>query len=152
MLADGEDGDYRYMVLEPLGPSLADLLTFCGGTFSLKTVLMLADQLVRRVEHLHLKGLVHRDIQPHNFLMGLGRCGNVVYMIDFGISAHFHTPVFDLDSQRPVTVGTKLFASVSGHWHSGESELCRPVAIWAGRKLSFNKKCQDDVVATTWNL
>lgn len=125
MLANGEDGDYSYMVLELLGPSLADLLTFCGGTFSLKTVLMLADQLIRRVEHLHLKELVHRDIKPENFLMGLGRCGNMIYMIDFGLSIRSHPPVSDLDSRKPRTIGTSCFASVSGHLESGESELCR---------------------------
>ena len=45
----GQEGEYVVMVMELLGPSLEDLFNFCHRKFTLKTVLLLADQMVSKI-------------------------------------------------------------------------------------------------------
>ncbi|GLJ27049.1 hypothetical protein SUGI_0530370 [Cryptomeria japonica] len=72
--------------MDLLGPSLEDLFNFCSWKLSLKIVLMLADQMINRVEFVYSKCFLHKDLKPDNFLMGLGRRANQVYIIDFGLA------------------------------------------------------------------
>ena len=49
----------------------------------MKTVLMLADQMIGRIEYVHNKSFIHRDIKPDNFVMGIGRHCNKVNLKNF---------------------------------------------------------------------
>lgn len=121
---EGEECEYRVMVLDLLGPSLEDLLTFCGGRFSLKTTLMLADQLIHRFQRIHSKGFVHRDIKADQFLMGRGKQGNQVYVVDMGVAIEIPEVDFSQNPTRPQSgrlAGTAYFASVNAHLGIGKS-------------------------------
>lgn len=85
----GTEGDYNILVLELLGPSLGTLLKYCRSTFSLKTVLILAEQMISRIEFMHAHYYIHRDIKPENFLIGIGKKSTILHLIDFGLTKKF---------------------------------------------------------------
>ncbi|XP_058518038.1 casein kinase I-like [Ochotona princeps] len=114
----GQEKDYNALVLDLLGPSLQDLFTFCSRKFTMKTVLMLADQMISRLEYMHTKNFIHRDIKPDNFLMGIGRHCNKLFLIDFGLSKKYrdnrtrqHIPY----RENKTFTGTARYASINAH-------------------------------------
>ena len=108
---------FNYMMMELLGPSLEDLFDLCQRKFSLKTILSLGDQMICRIEFLHSRYLIHRDIKPDNFLMGLNNKKSIVYICDFGLCKQFrdqdgkHIPFKDGKS----LIGTARYASIYSH-------------------------------------
>ena len=114
----GTEGDYNVMVMELLGPSLEDMFEYCKRKFTVKTVLMIADQLVQWMEYMHNKYFLHRDIKPDNFLTGLSKKQHIIYAIDFGLAKRYRDPrTGDHIKYRDgkSLTGTARYASVNTH-------------------------------------
>lgn len=116
------------MVVSLLGKSLERLFEDCGKKFSLKTVLMIADQIIARIEDVHTKCYVHRDIKPDNFLVGLGERQNLIHIIDFGLArlyrdqrSHQHQPY----AHGLKLTGTARYASINTHMGIGTLSVHR---------------------------
>lgn len=114
----GHQGNYNVLVMDLLGHSIESLFNACDRVFSLKTVLMLSEQILARLEYIHNKGFLHRDVKPDNFLMGIGKNKHRVFSIDFGLAKRYrdiktgmHIPYKDGKS----LTGTARYASINTH-------------------------------------
>lgn len=113
----GTESNNNLMVMDLLGKSLEDLFNVCGRKFSLKTVLMMAHQMIKRVEYIHSRRIIHRDIKPDNFAVGRDRHAHRIFIIDFGLAKKFmssdgkHIKYKDGKS----LTGTARYASINTH-------------------------------------
>lgn len=104
------------MTMELLGTSLEKLYNSLNRTFSLKTVFMIGKYCLNRIEYLHHRHYVHRDIKPDNFMTD--KSMTKVYLIDYGLSKEFRNPSTLL--HRPLKqdknlTGTARYASLNTH-------------------------------------
>lgn len=114
----GEDGPHNMLVMQLLGYSLEELFNYCGRIFTLKTVLLIGLEMLKRIKHVHARGFVHRDIKPDNFLFGLGQHAETLFLIDFGLCKRFVDPATGAhipDREGKQLTGTPRYASVRTH-------------------------------------
>lgn len=158
----GREGEYNAMVIDLLGPSLEDLFNYCHRKFSFKTVIMLALQMICRIQYIHGRSFIHRDIKPDNFLMGVGRRGSTVHVIDFGLSkkyrdfsTHHHIPY----RENKNLTGTARYASVNTHLGIEQSRrddleslgyvliyFCKGSLPWQGLKATTKRQKYDRIM------
>ncbi|KAH0496889.1 hypothetical protein TgHK011_004233 [Trichoderma gracile] len=113
---------FEYMVCELLGATLQNLFFRCGNKFSLKTTLMLADQLITRLESFHSRNLLHRDVKPDNFAMGFGaEKGKTVYILDFGLVGDYLVDGKTAVAPSYSFCGSYYWAAISAHLDRSQS-------------------------------
>ncbi|MEO0236830.1 MAG: casein kinase 1 family protein [candidate division WOR-3 bacterium] len=111
----GVQDEYNVLVLEMLGPNLESLFSLCNRHFTLKTVIMIAQALIKIIHYVHAKGIIHRDIKPENFLIGL--TNNQIYLIDYGLSKTYKNSDnshIEMSTNKKL-IGTVRYASINSH-------------------------------------
>ena len=84
--------NHNYLLMELLGKSLDKLFSENDKSFSYKTIFQIGYQMVERIQYVHSKGYIHRDIKPGNFVIGRGEKSRIIYLIDFGLSKRYIDP------------------------------------------------------------
>ena len=131
-----ETPDSNALIISLLGKSLEAILQMYEGHFSLKTVLLLTDQMISCIQFLHENHYIHRDIKPDNFVIGLPPYYSHIYLLDLGLAKQFENPeTHEHYSQKTgkSLVGTARYASInamSGFSQSRRDDLESLGYIW----------------------
>ncbi|KAG1828285.1 CK1/CK1/CK1-D protein kinase [Suillus variegatus] len=114
----GREDNYDALVLDRLGQSLESVFKTYQHSFSRNTIVFIAHQLVCRLQYIHSKHFIHRDLKPDNILIGTGKDAHKIYLVDFGISKQYRYPRTHLHiafEQTTSLTGTPAFTSINSH-------------------------------------
>ena len=107
--------NYNILIMQLLGKSLEELINE-KQTFSIKTVAIIGYQMIKILEYIHDKHIIHRDIKPDNFVMGLDSLSKYLYILDFGLAKKYRSSTtlkhYPFINKKKLT-GTARYASIN---------------------------------------
>lgn len=111
----GTTQQFNYLVINLLGNSLSNIINYYKA-LSLKTVLVIGIQIIKRIQTLHEKCLIHRDIKPSNFLFGIDSETNKIFLVDFGFAKRYDYDGSHIEEKNiNKIIGSVNFVSLNIH-------------------------------------
>lgn len=104
----GLSGNNYCMAMELLGPSLSSIN---HTQFTNKEISSIGGQMVKRIQFVHSRNIIHRDIKPDNFLLK----EDMLYIIDFGLSRMYKkngVHISENIEKRKNIIGTPNYVSI----------------------------------------
>lgn len=149
----GTTNNMNYLVIDLLGDSLDNVIKYYKA-LSLKTVLLLGIQIIKRIQSLHDKYLLHRDIKPTNFIFGCGNETNKLFLVDFGLTKRYDYDGKHIEETKIRNIiGSPNFVSLNVHNHIEPSrrddlESCIYIILTMlfGKLEWFNKTDMDTII------
>ena len=149
----GTNETHQFLVIDLFGNSLKEIIQYYKA-LNLNTVLFLGKQIIKRIQTLHEKLLLHRDIKPDNFLFDIDNTTNKLYLIDFGISKRYDfNGIHISNSTIHNLIGTPNFVSLNVHKHIEPSrrddlESCVYIIInmLLGKLEWFDKSNMNEII------
>ena len=127
---------HNYLIMQLLGKSLDKLFSDCDRDFTVKTVAEIGYQMIQRIDYIHSKGYIHRDIKPGNFLLGTGKEKKVIFIIDFGLSKKY------FDKEKNTHIPFKDGKGLTG--------TARYVSLFTHK--GYEQSRRDDIECIAYNL
>jgi serine/threonine protein kinase len=114
---------YDALVIDYKGPSLSHMFNLSDRKFSLKTTLLIMLQILNRLELVHSKGYIYRDVKPGNFILQTRRGKGKVFLIDFGLIRSYLAEGTNnhVSYERQSFAGTAQFAPLNAHLSKAQS-------------------------------
>ena len=115
IITTGRTKKYNILIEPLLGSTLYSLYLDHNKNFTLKDICLISIQCITRLESVHNKGIIHCDIKPENFSIGL-KDKRIIYLIDFGLSKKYRSDRTKRHIQFNITktmCGTARYASMN---------------------------------------
>jgi len=156
VISYGRTKTHNILVMPLLGQSILDLIIMKGKKLHMNDICLIALQILERIEWVHSKNIVYRDIKPENFLFGKTD-PEVLYLIDFGLCKKYKsskTGKHILPKNLGKFTGTSRYASIysmAGNEQSRRDDiesigymiifLMKRKLPWQGIKGNSYKEC-----------
>ena len=120
LISYGKSGKYNILIEEFLGLSLNDIFLKkkIKNGFPIKDICMIALQGLDRLEYIHSKNIIHRDIKLHNFLIGR-KDEEIIYLIDFGFARKYKSSrtgkFIKFKKNLGILIGSMAFSSINAN-------------------------------------